>query len=255
MKKNILLLLMLCISMLALAQDKTYKIGDYYDDGHGVEGYVFEVSADGKHGKIVGRPIRRGGKLLQADYPDLIKAGVPEMIYSNGNPAYLELPAKILWIGATSKTDGAANTEKLWKRWKELKTKYNFGNNYLSDIEEALEWENKQDALSPWSEKWYIPAIEELNSFYAAVAQDDLNQLIKDDILYSDRNGDMSISVKENVWEAHYKIPQGYFWSSTQLPETEKQQPLWFVLDIRDCTSFFDVPNSFRYWCILIRRF
>ena len=36
MKKNILLLLMLCISMLALAQDKTYKIGDYYDDGHGV---------------------------------------------------------------------------------------------------------------------------------------------------------------------------------------------------------------------------
>lgn len=254
MKKNILLLLMLCISMLALAQDKTYKIGDYYDDGHGVKGYVFEVSADGKHGKIVCCPIRRGGKLLQANYSDLIKAGVPEMRYY-GEPAYLDLPAKILWVGATSKTDGAANTEKLWKRWKELKTKYNFGNNYLSDIEEALEWENKQDALSPWSEKWYIPAIEELNSFYAAVAQDDLNQLIKDDILYSDRNGDMSISVKENVWEAHYKIPQGYFWSSTQLPETEKQQPLWFVLDIRDCTSFFDVPNSFRYWCILIRRF
>lgn len=31
---------------------KTYKVGDYYDDGK-KQGVVFEVSADGKHGKIV----------------------------------------------------------------------------------------------------------------------------------------------------------------------------------------------------------
>lgn len=32
--------------------EKTYKVGDYYDDGV-KQGVVFEVSADGKHGKIV----------------------------------------------------------------------------------------------------------------------------------------------------------------------------------------------------------
>ena len=34
------------------AARKTYKVGDYYNDGT-KEGVVFEVSADGKHGKIV----------------------------------------------------------------------------------------------------------------------------------------------------------------------------------------------------------
>lgn len=34
------------------APAKTYKVGDYYDDGK-KQGVVFEVSADGKHGKIV----------------------------------------------------------------------------------------------------------------------------------------------------------------------------------------------------------
>ena len=34
------------------APAKTYKVGDYYDDGK-KQGVVFEVTADGKHGKIV----------------------------------------------------------------------------------------------------------------------------------------------------------------------------------------------------------
>ena len=34
------------------APTKTYKVGDYYDDGK-KQGVVFEVTADGKHGKIV----------------------------------------------------------------------------------------------------------------------------------------------------------------------------------------------------------
>lgn len=236
-----------------MAQNKTYKIGDYYNDGNGVRGYVFEVSADGRHGKIVQCRLRHGGKLLDAKYPDLIKAGVPEMRYSNGEPAYIGLPVQLLWVGATSKTDGAANTEKLWNRWKELKSKYNFGKTYLSDIEEALKNANYYDALSPWSEKWYIPAIEELNSFYAAVAQEDLNQLIKDDVMNSDHMGE--ISDKESFWEKFLKIPQGLFWSSTQLPDSEKQEPLWFVLDMRDGKDCVYNPNGWRYWCILIRRF
>ncbi len=253
MKKIMLVILMSCISMLAMAQNKTYKIGDYYNDGNGVRGYVFEVSADGRHGKIVQCRLRHGGKLLDAKYPDLIKAGVPEMRYSNGEPAYIGLPVQLLWVGATSKTDGAANTEKLWNRWKELKSKYNFGKTYLSDIEEALKNANYYDALSPWSEKWYIPAIEELNSFYAAVAQEDLNQLIKDDVMNSDHMGE--ISDKESFWEKFLKIPQGLFWSSTQLPDSEKQEPLWFVLDMRDGTDCVYEPNGWRYWFILIRRF
>lgn len=35
-----------------VVQTKTYKVGDYYDDGK-KQGVVFEVSADGKHGKII----------------------------------------------------------------------------------------------------------------------------------------------------------------------------------------------------------
>ena len=38
--------------MKELGNAKMYKIGDYYDDGK-KQGVVFDVSADGKHGKIV----------------------------------------------------------------------------------------------------------------------------------------------------------------------------------------------------------
>ena len=36
----------------SVVEDKTYRVGDYYDDGT-KQGIVFEVSEDGKHGKIV----------------------------------------------------------------------------------------------------------------------------------------------------------------------------------------------------------
>ncbi|MBR0339848.1 MAG: DUF1566 domain-containing protein [Alistipes sp.] len=51
----------LCVAIMGISTDnkkesekvtKTYKVGDYYDDGT-KQGVVFEVSADGKHGKIV----------------------------------------------------------------------------------------------------------------------------------------------------------------------------------------------------------
>ncbi len=49
------------------APSKTYKVGDYYDDGK-KQGVVFEVSADGKHGKIVS--IKESAKLKWSSDPD-----------------------------------------------------------------------------------------------------------------------------------------------------------------------------------------
>ena len=70
------------------AQTKTYKVGDYYNE-NGKEGVVFEVSADGKHGKIV----------------------------SMTEPVYLvwtsdKMESKCI-IGANSDADGACNMAKV----------------------------------------------------------------------------------------------------------------------------------------------
>ena len=71
------------------APAKTYKIGDYYNDGVR-EGVVFEVTADGRHGKIVS-----------------MKQSAWELQWS-----YDETELKRL-IGADSKTDGAYNMAKV----------------------------------------------------------------------------------------------------------------------------------------------
>lgn len=55
MKSLITNLLVLCFTFSALAisaQTKSYKVGDYYDDGV-KKGIVFQVSDDGQHGKII----------------------------------------------------------------------------------------------------------------------------------------------------------------------------------------------------------
>ncbi len=71
------------------APAKTYNVGDYYNDGVR-EGVVFEVSADGRHGKIVS-----------------MKQSAWELQWS-----YDETELKRL-IGADSKTDGAYNMAKV----------------------------------------------------------------------------------------------------------------------------------------------
>ena len=68
---------------------KTYNVGDYYDDGK-KQGVVFEVSADGKHGKIV--CLRESAKELQ---------------WSSDSIEQMRL------ICANSKTDGAYNMAKV----------------------------------------------------------------------------------------------------------------------------------------------
>ena len=67
---------------------KTYKVGDYYDDGK-KQGVVFEVSDDGKHGKIVSlnvTTLRWCSKLVSKS------------------------------IGVTSKSDGQSNTDIVMSR-------------------------------------------------------------------------------------------------------------------------------------------
>ena len=71
------------------APAKTYKVGDYYNDGVR-EGVVFEVSADGKHGKIVS-----------------MEQSAEELQWSSDSAEQKRL------IGADSETDGAANMAKV----------------------------------------------------------------------------------------------------------------------------------------------
>lgn len=70
----------------APAVAKTYKVGDLYDDGVKM-GVVFEVTADGKHGKIV-------------SLEELQQKWATSDVYKNAT-------------GATSETDGAMNMRKI----------------------------------------------------------------------------------------------------------------------------------------------
>ncbi|MBQ2419407.1 MAG: PEGA domain-containing protein, partial [Alistipes sp.] len=69
-----------------------YKVGDYYNE-NGKEGVVFEVSADGRHGKIVS-----------------MKQSAKELQWSSDRKEQKRL------IGADSETDGAANMAKVMAR-------------------------------------------------------------------------------------------------------------------------------------------
>ena len=96
-----------------------YKVGDYYNDGT-KEGVVFEVTADGKHGKIVSMAQSREGLRWTSD----------------------EAERKRL-IGADSKTDGAYNMAKVkvvvnWqKKYPAFKWCADLGEGwYLPSIEE-----------------------------------------------------------------------------------------------------------------------
>ena len=73
----------------APAPAKTYQVGDYYNDGVR-EGVVFEVSAGGRHGKIVS-----------------MKQSVTTLKWSSDSADYKRL------IGANSEADGAANMAKV----------------------------------------------------------------------------------------------------------------------------------------------
>ena len=112
------------------APTKTYKVGDYYDDGK-KQGVVFEVTADGQHGKIVS---------LTETKIEWAKDEEFGVLFTRKNPA------KVL-IGANDKCKGVYNMMKVMKN---------------------SNWRNKYPAFA-WcadlGEGWYLPAIEELRKF------------------------------------------------------------------------------------------
>ena len=107
-----------------------YGVGDYYNDGVR-EGVVFEVSADGRHGKIVS-----------------MKQSAKELLWAINERKFglFKSEAERL-IGADSETDGAAN---------------------MAKIRTISGWEAKYPAFK-WcadlGEGWYLPAIDELKTF------------------------------------------------------------------------------------------
>ncbi|MBO5972478.1 MAG: DUF1566 domain-containing protein, partial [Alistipes sp.] len=96
----------------------TYKVGDYYDDGT-KQGVVFEVWDGGRHGKIVSLDEVKKQWCSDAQY------------------------VKYIVVGASSKSDGKANTDKVMSR---------------SDSAEypAFVWCRAK------GEDWYLPAFDDV---------------------------------------------------------------------------------------------
>ena len=107
-----------------------YAVGDYYNDGER-EGVVFEVSADGRHGKIAS--MKQSAELQWA---------INERKFG-----LFKSEAERL-IGADSETDGAAN---------------------MAKVKAISGWREKYPAFA-WcadlGEGWYLPSKEELLTIY-----------------------------------------------------------------------------------------
>ena len=130
---------------------KSYKVGDYYIKG-GKEGVVFEVSDDGRHGKIV--------SLFEAKLP-----------WCTDEKYY-----RAIVVGASSTTDGKANTDRVMARWD-------------SDEFSAFEWCRSK------GKDWYLPAEDELKSISAAkekinVTLERLGKIINDYFYWSSTEED-----------------------------------------------------------------
>ncbi len=172
------------------APAKTYKVGDYYNE-NGKEGVVFDVWDEGKHGKIV--------SLDQAKLQWCSKAQYDKKIV----------------VGATSKTDGKANTYKVMTR---------------ADSAEypAFVWcRNK-------GKDWYLPAIDELKLLL-------LNDSVHDAV---NKTLESRGTTKLTKW---YNINEegewNWFWSST---ETAANPVFcaWYVDMYYGGTNHYDKSDS-----------
>ncbi|MBQ1214235.1 MAG: TIR domain-containing protein [Tidjanibacter sp.] len=141
---------------------KTYKVGDYYDDGT-KQGVVFDVWDGGRHGKIVSLDQNKS------------KWCTNEQIV----------------IGADSKSNGKANTDKVMARGD--------ANQYP-----AFTWCRNKGA------DWYLPAIDELKLLL-------LNDSVHDavNITLAQKGGTKLYNKKDLSW----------YWSSTERDESGA----WFV--------------------------
>ncbi len=114
----LVVLFVLSIASVSAQNRSRYKVGDYYADDT-KEGVVFWVKASGRHGKLVSLVADRSEWCTDEQYQ------------------------KYIAIGATSETDGKANTDKIMARAD-------------SAAYPAVAWCRKL------GKDWYLPAIEEL---------------------------------------------------------------------------------------------
>ncbi len=76
----------------ALGSTKTYKVGDYYDDG-AKQGVVFEVTPDGKHGKIVSLTESQWLEWMSYEYEQYRLIGADDRLNGAYNMAKVKLNA------------------------------------------------------------------------------------------------------------------------------------------------------------------
>ena len=151
-----------------LARERTaapYKVGDYYNDGT-KDGVVFEVSADGQHGKIVS-----------------INNSIIELKWYSGryDDNYAER-----YVGAKNKKDGKKNMQAICAvdSWRELYP--------------AFRW------CADLGEDWYLPAIEELEVIYNNKAQV-LPKLLNDKNNCLHSSTESNKYKKDDVWSSRDK--------------------------------------------------
>lgn len=131
---TIMMITPLCMN----AQNRVYKIGDYYNV-NGVKGIVFQITDGGRHGKIVSLD----GALNGAYWNTL---------------SYHDNRTEASVTRATDKADGERNTE-IVRRLP----------SYTPEAYPAFAY------CIAKGEGWYLPAIEELKAIVSARAQDDLD--------------------------------------------------------------------------------
>ncbi len=162
---------------------KTYKVGDYYNDGT-KEGVVFDVWDGGKHGKIVSLDQKKLQWCTNEQYK------------------------KKIIVGAESKTDGKANTDKIMAR---------------TDSAEypAFVWcRNKDDV-------WYLPAIEELKL------------LLLDDSVHDAVNRTLESRGTTKLFNRGDLV---WYWSST-----EDDGICAWTVDMDYGNTYDDLKNSYGY--------
>lgn len=182
---KVLFLIMLVMPFCVNAQEKTYKIGDVYDE-NGINGVVFSVTSGGHHGKIV-------------SISDIASSvcWTSKNIYEDPTAiGGVCSDAELYVTEAIDNYDGKSNCAKiLVKEAIIAKTKgeeYNYGM-YFPAIGLFLQFGKDKD--------WYVPAIGELEEIFNARAQDDLDVAIL-------KAGGTKFS--------------SFYWSSTEIIEVAK---------------------------------
>ena len=158
------------------APAKTYKVGDYYNDGVR-EGVVFEVSADGRHGKIV-------SMMQSAD----------ELQWSSDSIEQKRL------VGADSETDGAYNMAKV-KAISGWRDKYPVFK-WCADLGEGWYLPSKEELLTIYKnkDKLNLKLTDKLIGWYWSSTEDNCKDIFGDFCAWSVAmlSGDTYRSIKRS---------------------------------------------------------